>query len=80
MGPVAGSDQMKSSSHKPVSDEIRTAKASDAATGRALKRRILFAISTGWGYRSLAVASNFVMTWLMFRYLGEEALGVWFLM
>ena len=42
--------------------------------------RLLFAATTGWGYRCMAIVCNLVNISLFFRFLPKEVVGLWFLM
>ena len=46
----------------------------------SVNKRIIFAVSTGWGSKAVSILVNLVQIPLLFRYLDDEILGVWFLM
>jgi O-antigen/teichoic acid export membrane protein len=49
-------------------------------TSSSFNRRVLFAVTAGWGNKTVSILVNLIQIPLLFRYLDEKILGVWFLM
>ncbi len=49
-------------------------------TAVAFKRRVIFAIAAGWSSKGVSIIVNLIQIPLLFRYLDDEILGIWFLM